>query len=1153
MIMNRKHSLHGIAVGYALLIAPACVMADYSSEILGHNPVTYYRFSEDIAAPAYDYAANNGALGLAARGRYTGTVTKGAPGVIPGNSALTFSNPTLGTGYFGSVNVPNNPALNPTPDSGTGFTVEFWAKPTNNTAALLSPLGSMSFTTGRSGYMFYQNGATWQLRIGDTASTTPTILNGGTVTANDWQHVAATYTGGSAGTAKLYVNGAEVGTITVTNYEANTNAPFSIGSTAGANRTFDGSVDEVAFYPAVLSGTAIAAHYTTRSSNPAGYSALVQGDGASGYWRLNEVAVANPYPTAANLGSLGTAADASYIGGVTTTGTGPRPPQYQGFAADNKAISLPTSDGYVGTPLSLLSDRNAFTVVGWIKRGAVHSVRGGYFGQNDLLEFGDADTGTNIEAWIDVTGGNIKSPYPSADDEWVFIALTGTGQVNELFLNGELAGSRNSAEPQGYGSNAFKFNIGGGGIFNTGGDYFLGEIDEVAVFDKALSTGQVKSLYHAALGNVAPEIVAEPAVLSPVPPAIIYATTTFSLVADASGTPPLNFQWRKNGTPISGATSRIYTKTGATTGDNGDYDVVVTNGSGSVTSTSAVNVTVNPAVPPVITTPPAPRTTLAGGTFSFSVTASGTGPFTYQWLRNGEIIPGAAGATYSVAASAAAQGSYTVRVTNVVSTVTSDPVTATYSVPAPGSYDELVMSLSPLAYWKLDEAGGATAADSAAGNDGTFIGGVTPGVTEAPKAASGFPGFPGGNRSAEFDGSSGYVRGPGGFLNNRTSFTLAGWVRRTALAGRSSGFFGQNDKVEFGNSSDTVIGAWTGNTASGTNPLVNDEWGFVVLTHEASPGVKTVYVNGVPIGSAAYAVQPNNSQAFCIGGCTWNSEAALNDLFTGQIDEVAVFPAALTSGQVCQLYLRGLGVMSNEASIRAISGGTPSALSSATFDAAEEGFTVETPAPSSETEWVFTAGSWRSNGQENAAGSDNVSYLISPEYTATAGGLVSLSFSHRYSFEADNWDGGNVEVSVNGGAWARVSAASFSANGYNGQLRGDTAARLGNRQGFVLDSAGHPAFITSACALTGVNAGDKVRVRFAASYDNNTGGNLTPKGWEIDSLSLTQGGSGAAVSWSCGILQQSLTLQAPWTDITGDDPVVIDTTAAPKKFFRIKP
>lgn len=1133
--------------------------ADYASEVLLENPLAFYRFAETVVAPDPDLAANLGSLGSVGAGRYTGTFTRPVAGALTGDSAVAFSNPTLGTGYFGAINIPNNAALNATTDADNSFTIEFWAKPTNNTAALLSPVSSMSFTTGRAGYLFYQNAGTWQFRVGNTGSTTANILDGGTVTANDWQHVTGVYTGvtgGTGGTMTLYVNGAEVSTSAgIGLYEPNTNAPFCIGSTSSPNRTFDGAVDEVAYYPTALAPSRILAHFMARTSDPAGYASVVAADAPVGYWRLNEPAPPVPVlPVAANAGSLGATANANYIGGATTAGTGPRPPQFLGFASDNKALSLSTGDGYVGTPLSLLNDRSAFTVMGWVKRGALHSARGGYFGQNDLLEFGDADAGTNIEAWIDAAGGNIISPYPGADDEWVYIVLTGTGQANELYLNGELAGTRNSAEPLGYGSNAFKFNIGGGGIFNTSGDYFLGQIDEVSVFDKAITTGRVKSLYHAALGNVPPAIVQEPGIQSPLPPLEIYATTTFTLSADASGTPPLSYLWSRNGTPIMGATSRTYTKTNAATGDSGDYSVVVTNAFGSAPSTIPVTVSVNPAVPPTITAPPAPRPTLAGGFFSFSVTVAGTAPFSYQWIRNGVDIPGATGATYSVAASASTTGDYSVRITNVVTSVTSAAATATLITPPAGSYEALVMSLEPVAYWRLDETSGTTAFDSAGLNDGTYTGGVTIGVAEAPKASAGLPGFPDTNRAAEFDGSTGYVLGPPGFLNNRTNFTLTGWVRRTTPAGHSTSFFGQNDKVEFGNSSDTQIGVWTGNSANGNNPLADEEWGFVVLTHQASPGVKTVYVNGNAIASTGYATQPNNSQAFCIGGGAWNNISALNDLFTGQIDEVAVFNDVLSNSEISGLYLLGRAI-SGQPQITRIPGGSGVApLATSDFNTSDAGFTVDTPAPSSETEWVWAAGSWHSAGQSTAAGSDNVSYLDSPAFTITAPGVVSLAFNHRHSFEGDLWDGGNVAVSLNGGPFLTIGSLAFSQNGYNGTVRGDTSAHLNGLDSFIENSAGHPAFITSRCVLTGAQPGDTVKVRFIAAYDNNTTGPLSPSGWEIDSYELSQGGSSAAVvSWPSGIIQQSDNLSTSWIDVNAKTPMIIDPALAPKRFFRVKP
>lgn len=1136
-------------------LLPLLARADYVSEIQADSPLAFYRFGETVTAPTYDLADNLGSLGSVGDGRYSGTFTRPVAGAITGDSTTSFANPTLGTGYFGSVNVPNNAALNATTDAANSFTVEFWAKPTNNTAALLSPVNSMSFTTGRAGYLFYQNAATWQFRIGNTTSTTATFLDGGTVTANEWQHVTGVYTGvegGTGGTMTLYVNGVEVSTATAGFYEPNTNAPFCIGSTSAPNRTFDGAVDEVAYYSKVLSPTQILAHFNARTGNPAGYASVITADAPVGYWRLNESAPNSVYPVAANSGSLGVAADAQYIGGVTTTGTGPRPPGFSGFAADNKAIALNSGDGYVGSPLSLLNNRSAFTLTGWIKRGALHSLRGGYFGQNDLLEFGDASNGTTMEAYYNV-GGSMTVPFPAADDEWLFIALTGNGQTSQMFLNGTLAGTGTANAPT-YGTSAYKFNIGGGGVFNTGGDYFLGEIDEVAFFDKALSNGRIKSLYDAAVGNVPPALVQEPVVQSPVPPALIYATTTFTLAADASGTPPLSYQWSRNGTPIPSATSRTYTKTNAGTGDSGDYSVAVTNAFGTAQTTTPVTVTIDPVAPPTIAADPAPRQALTGGVFNFSVTVTGTGPFTYQWRLNGTDIPSGTGPTYSVPASSSTAGDYTVRVTNAAGSTLSSVATASYSVPPSGSYEALIMSLNPVAYWRLNETSGTTAFDVAGGNDGVYTGGVTPGSTEAPKTAAGLPGFPDSNRSAEFDGFSGYILGPSGFLNSRTSFTLTGWVRRTILAGHSTGFFGQNDKVEFGNSSDTEIGVWTGNSANGRNPLAEEEWGFIVMTHEADPGLKTVYVNGTKIASAGFATQPNNTQAFCIGGGVWNNIASLNDLFGGQIDEVAVFNKVLSNSEISGLYLQARAIPGIPQLTPVAGGSGEVPLASGDFNASENGFTVTTPTPSAETEWVWTAGSWRSAGQNNAAGSDNVSYLDSPPYTVTTPGVVSLAFSHRYSFEGDRWDGGNVAVSVNDGPFMRVDQLAFSENGYNGTLRGDTSSHLNGLDSFLENSAGHPSFLTSQCILTGAAAGDKIVVRFIAAYDNNTTGSLTPTGWEIDSFQLSQGGPPAALlTWPVGIIQQSDNLNPSWKDMTGPGPKLIDTTLAPKRFFRLKP
>lgn len=124
-----------------------------------------------------------------------------------------------------------------------------------------------------------------------------------------------------------------------------------------------------------------------------------------------------------------------------------------------------------------------------------------------------------------------------------------------------------------------------------------------------------------------------------------------TFVVAATGTPPLSYQWQKNGTQIPGATGASYTTPAVAAGDNGStFRCVITNPYGSATSSSATLTVTSGALPPVITTEPVNRTVTAGQTATFSVIASGSTPLTYVWLKNGAAIAGAAGASYTTPA-----------------------------------------------------------------------------------------------------------------------------------------------------------------------------------------------------------------------------------------------------------------------------------------------------------------------------------------------------------------------------------------------------------------------------------------------------------------------------------------------------------------------
>ena len=154
---------------------------------------------------------------------------------------------------------------------------------------------------------------------------------------------------------------------------------------------------------------------------------------------------------------------------------------------------------------------------------------------------------------------------------------------------------------------------------------------------------------------------------------------TFTVVA--TGTEPLAYQWRKAGTAIAGATAATFTISAAQLTDNGAYSVVVTNAAGSVTSAVATLQVEPVAVAPSLTTQPVAQTAAIGGNVTFSVAATGTGPLSYQWKKDGVALVGATAATFTVSnAQGADAGAYSVTVTNAAGTVTSNAVTLT--VPA---------------------------------------------------------------------------------------------------------------------------------------------------------------------------------------------------------------------------------------------------------------------------------------------------------------------------------------------------------------------------------------------------------------------------------------------------------------------------------------
>lgn len=125
-------------------------------------------------------------------------------------------------------------------------------------------------------------------------------------------------------------------------------------------------------------------------------------------------------------------------------------------------------------------------------------------------------------------------------------------------------------------------------------------------------------------------------------------------------------------------------------------------------------------------------------------------------------------------------------------------------------------------------------------------------------------------------------------------------------------------------------------------------------------------------------------------------------------------------------------------------------------------------------------------------------YLISA--AVTPGASSQLSFWHKYTFESTengNYDGGVLEMRVNGGAW-QDAAAQILSNGYNGLLSNQHSNPLGGRNAWVGIQA---EYIKVEVDLSG-QAGNSVQFRWRLGTDSSEAAG----DWKIDDIQVSDPG-----------------------------------------------
>ncbi|WP_326656724.1 LamG-like jellyroll fold domain-containing protein [Streptomyces sp. NBC_00385] len=483
--------------------------SSYADTIQRSNPTGYWRLGERSGAEAAS------PLGDALKGIYLDGARPGGTGIFADgdDTAATF-------GGDAAVEVPSDSF-----GEGTEMTVELWFK--TSTPGVLATMQSTEFgevpTGGWRPMLLIAPDGKLRGKFQPTASS---LLSKQTVTDDTWHHVMLT---GNASAQALYLDGdlqgaGQTGVASLRHRHAFIGGGYASSGWDGLTdgyRNFTGEIDEVAFYdrslvswttstagtnPITSSTSAPAAHYQARkalvSGNAPQYHGVVTADAPAAYWRVDEE---SGTALASQVG--GSAWSATYHGdGSSALNTG-------GVfgSGDDTAVHL-AGKASVEIPGNILTGARDASVETWFRTTTPSAVLVGLqevpIGQTPpsswrpVLNIDPAGKLRGEFRQLGVSGaqGPITTAGKVTDGQWHHVVLSGNTEGQSLYLDGVRVGSitgpiDEQSRPYayigaGYASSSWM------GVDN--GTYYLqGDIDEPALYRRALTAGEVAAHYRA--------------------------------------------------------------------------------------------------------------------------------------------------------------------------------------------------------------------------------------------------------------------------------------------------------------------------------------------------------------------------------------------------------------------------------------------------------------------------------------------------------------------------------------------------------------------------------------------------------------------------------------------------------------------------------
>ena len=466
----------------ALIFVAISVLPSFASAATLSKPqnklglVGYWPFNEGTGTVAHDFSGNGD----------TGTLTNSptwTSGKLSGSVSLngTSQYVALGDNEFNSQTTGTMSAwiyLNQLPSSGSFYTV-------------LSSAGSTA-VNNLLVLDVYNNSGTTVLRIGARLNLNYVLGSTG-LTAGKWYHVTVTSNGSSWA---LYVNGV-LQTLTV---QAGSNSGEWFASQVSGTMHYDigalvrsggtvgylpGKIDEARVYSRALSATEVAALYTAGSVQLGASNTQVK-SGLVGWWTFDGSDISGTTATdKSGSGNDGT------LGGSPSLGIG-KIGQALAFDGTQDWVSVPDAQSWAGSGKS-------FSIATWVKtQDSVSSNEAfvtNYPTTSQTPFFMLGVDGTNSFFWVRNTSSassKATGSYAAVEDgRWHHLVGVRDASTNYtyFYIDGVLAGSAGGAGGDVSSGTSFAF------MRHASTRYTQGSLDDVRVYDRALSADEVKQIY----------------------------------------------------------------------------------------------------------------------------------------------------------------------------------------------------------------------------------------------------------------------------------------------------------------------------------------------------------------------------------------------------------------------------------------------------------------------------------------------------------------------------------------------------------------------------------------------------------------------------------------------------------------------------------